>query len=261
MDNNDIENEDSQVQEILEPLEQETISFHGQTIIAVRLADERICVVLRWVCESLDLQPGGQVRKIERTSSTAKELVRVRVQTRGGRQIMPAITLRGFSPWMLSINPNEVKASSKLEEERIRELIVAYQEEAKDVLYEHFVRRRPALPAQSGAVIPAEPVQPQEPDAEATNTEKAVYYENLAVWALWKASQYTQQWRGEIEEWRGEIESRLESQETMNRLLPEILDRLGPEKLTSAHRKLVKGYVQQLSKAAGKHWQTIYTDL
>jgi len=52
-------------EQYLEPEEQESILFHGQNIVAVRLADGRICVVLRWVCESLKLQPGGQVRRIE----------------------------------------------------------------------------------------------------------------------------------------------------------------------------------------------------
>ena len=250
-----------QPQQALEPIEQESVPFHGEDIVAVRLADGRICVVLRWVCESLGLDPQAQVRRIERTSATAKELARVRVQTKGGRQTMPAITLRGFSPWMLGINPNEVRSDNPAEDERIRTLITAYQEEAKDVLYEHFVRRRPALPAPGGAVIPAEPAQPQEPESEASSAEKAAYYENLAVWALWKAGQHAQRWRGEIEVWRGEIEGRLEGQEAMSGLLPEILERLGPEKLTSEHQQLVQYYVGKLHEATGKHQNTIHTDL
>src|SRR5437588_8707442 len=107
----DTVNEDSpdQQQQTLEPTEQDTIAFHGEQIVAVRLADGRICVVLRWICESLKLAPNPQVRRIERTASTADELVRVKVQTRGGRQTMPAITLRGFTPWVLGLNPNEVQ--------------------------------------------------------------------------------------------------------------------------------------------------------
>lgn len=245
-------------QQALEPVEQEEVPFKNETIVAVRLSDGRICVVLRWVCQSLCLDPQGQVQRIERTASTAKELVRVRVQTAGGRQTMPAITLRGFSPWVLGLNPNEVKSDNPTEDEHIRALIVAYQEEAKDVLYEHFVnKRRSTLPI----IVPAEPVKPQEVGPGATDVELVTYYENLALWALWKAGQHAQQWRGEIEVWRGAIESRLEGQEAMGGLLPEILQRLGPEKLTSKHRNQVKGYVQQLSKATGKHWQTIYTDL
>jgi P22_AR N-terminal domain len=138
MSNDEIENRSSE--QALEPVEQESIVFHEQDIVAVRLADGRICVVLRWICESLKLAPNPQVRRIERTAATAEELVRVKVQTRGGRQTMPAITLRGFTPWVLGLNPNEVQDEEKPQEaERIRALIIAYQTEAKDVLYEHFV--------------------------------------------------------------------------------------------------------------------------
>ena len=259
MPNDETENRSGE--QALEPVEQESIVFHEQDIVAVRLADGRICVVLRWICESLKLAPNPQVRRIERTAATADELVRVKVQTRGGRQTMPAITLRGFTPWVLGLNPNEVQDEGNPQEaERIRELIIVYQTEAKDVLYEHFVnKRRLTLPG--GAVIPAAPAQPQEPEAEATDAEKATYYENLAVWALWKASQHAQRWRGGIEEWRGEIESRLEGQEAMSGLLPEILERLGPEKLTPEHQQLVQYYVGKLHEATGKHQATIHAEL
>ena len=92
MNNKETENENSI--QILEPVEQEEVAFHQQNIIAVRLADGRICVVLRWICESLKLAPNPQVRRIERTATLAGELVRVKVQTKGGQQTMPAITLR-----------------------------------------------------------------------------------------------------------------------------------------------------------------------
>ena len=55
----DTENAGNQAQQqALEPVEQDSIIFHGEQIIAVRLADGRICVVLRWICESLKLQLG-----------------------------------------------------------------------------------------------------------------------------------------------------------------------------------------------------------
>ena len=246
---------------VLEPLEQQDVPFHGETIVAVRLPDDRIGVVLRWVCNSLGLDPQAQVRRIQRTGATVSELVRVKVQTPGGKQTMPAITLRGFSVWVLGINPNEVKSDNPAEDERIRALIIAFQEEAKDVLYEHFVRRRPALPAPGAAVIPAEPTQPQEPLADASDMEKAAYYENLAVWALWKASQHAQHWRGDIEEWRGAIESRLESHEAVSDLLPEILDRLGPEKITPEQQQRIQYLVGQLHEVSGKHQGTIHAEL
>lgn len=258
----DTENEDRQAhqRQALEPVEQDSILFHGEQITAARLADGRICVVLRWVCESLKLQTGGQVRRIERTAATAQELIRVKVQTKGGIQTMPAITLRGFSPWVLGINPNEVKSEDPVEAERIRTLIVAYQEEAKDVLYEHFVnKRRPALPVPHEAQVPIELME--EPGPDASHAERATYHEVMALWHRWKADYYTQQWRGEVEEWRGSVESRLETKEAVLDLIPEIIERLGPEKLTPKHQGLVQYYVGQLSKATGKSRGAIYSSL
>ena len=244
----------------LEPIEQEFIPFHGEDIVAVRLPDGRICVVLRWVCGSLGLDPQGQVRRIERASATASELVRVKVQTKGGQQTMPAITLRGFSPWVLGMNPNEVKSDNPAEDQRIRTLIIAYQEEAKDVLYEHFVNRksRLALPGDTSTVLPIEPIKPVQ---EATDEERATYYENLALWARWKADQYAQRWRGQVDEWRGQMEARIESNEAISRLLPEIIERLGPETITSEHHQKVKTLAKQLHLATGKPYPTIYDEL
>ena len=142
-------------EQVLEPVEQDVIPFHDHDIIAIKLADERICVVLRWVCETLNLDTHGQTQRIERTASIGGELVRVRVQPRvagpkgGGVQTMPALTLRGFPTWILGINPNEVKEDPKHPDqaEHIRQMIIAYQVEAVDVLYRHFANKlRPTLP-------------------------------------------------------------------------------------------------------------------
>ena len=242
----------------LEPVEQETIEFHNEQVVAVRLADGRIAVVLRWVCASLRVDSHAQVRRIQRTGATASELVRVRVQTPGGRQVMPAITLRGFSPWVLGISPNEVKSDNPAEEERIRALIIAYQEEAKDVLYEHFVRKGRAAALPGPAIVPAEPMRP---GPEATRAERIAYYEDLEVWARWKANQEAQEWRADVEEWRGSVESQLEGDKAMLALIPEIIDRFGPEKLTAEHQQLVQFYVNKLHEATSKHQNTIHVDL
>jgi P22_AR N-terminal domain len=251
----DTENEGDQAkpQQALEPVEQDSILFHGEQIVAVRLADGRICVVLRWICESLNLQPGGQVRRIERTAATAHELVRVRVQTGGGRQTMPAITLRGFSPWVLGINPNEVKSDDPVEDQRIRALVIAYQEEAKDVLYEHFVNKhRAGLPAPTD-VVPAEPItKPIAPAEDAPLAAWREYYQRMLALIEWQI---------DIEQWRGGVETRLEHVEAMTDLIPEILERLGPETLTPAHQRRVQVYVQQLSKVSNKHSGTIHNEL
>jgi hypothetical protein len=246
----DTKGDDQQIQQALEPVEQEEVPFKGETIVAVRLPDGRICVVVRWVCQSLHLDPQGQVQRIQRTAATASELVRVKVQTKGGRQTMPAITLRGFSPWILGINPSEVKGNDPTEDERIRDLIVAYQEEAKDALYEYFMSKgRPGLPAPAG-LVPAEPIKrPPSPEPGATLDEWRTYYQQMLAFIDWQM---------DVESWRGSMESRVEGIEA---LIPDILDRLPPVTITPEHQRLVQVYVKQLSTLTGKHSGTIYDDL
>src|SRR5258708_5049252 len=161
-------------QPVLEPVLQEDIPFYDHIITAVRFEDGRIAVVLRWVCEVLGLDPQGQVQRAERTAAIAGELLRAKVKPRqtgsrgGGVQPMPVLTLRGFPTWILGIHPGDVKddPAQPGRAERIRQMIIAYQVEAVDVLYNHF-----ALKAQSGslalgatsasaALVPAMPVDP-----------------------------------------------------------------------------------------------------
>jgi hypothetical protein len=271
-----IEKGDQQPQQALEPIEQDTIEFHGEQIIAARLVDGRIAVVLRWVCESLRVDPQAQVRRIQRTGATASELVRIRVQTAGGRQAMPAITLRGFSPWVLGINPNEVKHDDPQEAERIRALIIAYQEEAKDVLYQHFVnKQRPALlepqtieaPGVS-TVIAEQPegysvilVPAQEPGPEASHSEKAAYHDLMSSWHRYQAARHAQAWRAEIEDRIQEHEAQLEGDKELVKLIPEILERIGPEKISTQQQTNIRGLVKRLSELSGTAYQTVYWEL
>lgn len=254
---------DEQAAQVLEPVEQAEIPFHHQMIVAVRLSDDRICVVLRWVCESLNLQPGGQVRKIERTAATASELVRVRVETRGGKQTMPALTMRGFSPWVLSLNPNEVNSGDGEEDQRIRTLITAYQEEAKDVLYEHFLKSRNAvaLPAPTSANSALVPIMPADPGPEANAAERAAYYEDVAVWALWNAARYNRQWRTGIEQWVGSVEDRLEGDKAMLELVTEIAERIGPEPVTNEQQASIRALVKRHCEQSGEDYQLVYWEL
>src|SRR5205807_2067690 len=111
---------------------------------------------------------------------------------------------------ILGINPGEVEEDPDGPEKaaHIREMILAYQQEAIDVLYTHFMRKaaqRPAVLPESRAVIPAESLtEPQKPESGANDHALTCYYEDLAVWALWKARQHVQQWRGQVQ---GQLES------------------------------------------------------
>ena|SRR2546421_554967 len=231
----------------IEPLEQEAVPFHGESIIAVRLPDDRICVVLRWICESLSLKPTSQVQRIQRTAAIANELVRVRVLTSGGKQTMPAITLRGFPVWILGINPNEVK------DERLKEMIIAYQVEAVDVLYNHFSKRRLALP-ESQAIVPSELVRPVEPTLDSSHDEWIVYHQQMTRWhqQLQDIEIKVQQ----VEQRQGNIETRVGS---LEKIVGSILPHVG--KLSTAHRATAQKMVNEISRISGVKHQYIWGDL
>jgi hypothetical protein len=262
-------------QQALEPVLQEEVPFRDHTIPAVKLADGRYAVVLRWVCEVLNLDPSGQVQRIQRTAAIAGELLRVKVQPRpgaekprrgGGAQIMPVLTLRGFSPWILGINPNEVEEDPGHPEqaEHIRELIIAYQQEAIDVLYAYFMRKaesRPALTEPRSLIVPAEPLtEPIKPAGDAPDEVQAGYYEDLAVWALWKAAQYSRRWRGEVQTQLDSLQTQLEAGKAVTDLIPEIIARLGPELITTQQQRQVQAFVRQLSQVTGRHPNTIWDE-
>jgi hypothetical protein len=256
------DDQQSQQQQVVEPIEQETIPFHGEQIIAVKLADGRIAVVLRWVCASLKIDPQAQVRRIQRTAAISGELLRVKVQTGGGRQTMPALTLRGFPTWILGLNPGEVKEDLKYPEqaERIRRMIIAYQVEAVDVLYNHFANKaQAALPTPAATAIVAERSVSLAPGAD--DQTLATYYESLSVWALWKASQHAQAWRGQVEERLDGLQAQLEGEKAVTDLIPEILERLGEPKINAEQQTNIRGIVKRLADLSGIPYQTIYWEL
>src|SRR5579871_635105 len=68
----------------------------------------------------------------------------------------------------------------------------------------------------------------------------------------------------ELDEQRSEIwdiQGRVESLEEGQRLLPELLERLGPQTLTQAHQAQVKHWVGQLQELTGWNYRRIYGDL
>jgi hypothetical protein len=65
----------------------------------------------------------------------------------------------------------------------------------------------------------------------------------------------------EHEEEIGELHSRLEGMEEVTRLVPEILERLGPQTLTPEHQATIKNMARRLNKLTGIAYATIYGDL
>src|SRR5690348_3050838 len=59
----------------------------------------------------------------------------------------------------------------------------------------------------------------------------------------------------------GELHTRLEGMEEVTRLVPEILQRLGPQPLTPAHQATIKHQATRLHELSGLAYATIYGDL
>ncbi|MEO8970375.1 MAG: phage antirepressor N-terminal domain-containing protein [Ktedonobacteraceae bacterium] len=235
--------EDKQDSLTLLPVEQDTITFQGKPLVVVRLPDGRNGVVIRWICENLNLAPTGQVTRIKRTETIADDLVYVRIQTDGGPQNMPTLVLHSVPYWLATIDTRRME-----KDDPRRTAILAYQREVVDLLYAW--ASTPRLVPASTNVVPAEPIiHPVSPGPDAS-VDEWIYYHQQMLSVL--------EWRRDVEQWRDSVEVRLEGLEAITDLIPEILERLGPEMLTVEHQRSVQGLVKRLHDATDKSYGTIY---
>lgn len=235
--------EDEQDSQELIPTEQDTITFQGKPLVVVRLSDGRNGVVLRWICENLHLLPAAQVRRIKRTEVIADDLVYVQVQTDGGLQIMPTLVPHAVPYWLATIDTRNMAS----DDERRRD-ILTYQRNAVDVLYAW--ASTPRMIAAPTDLVPSEPItQPTRPAPDALLADWHEYHMRMAA---------VLEWQMEISVWQGSVESRLESLEA---IVPDILERLGPELITIEHQRSIQGLVKRIHDATGKPFGTIYDEL
>ncbi len=228
----------------LTPIEQQTIIFYGKPIIVVRLPNGQPGAVIRSFCENMQIDNHAQVQRIQRTEAISDDLIYVQVQTDGGPQIMPTLVLHAVPFWLVGIDPKRVR-------EDIRPEILRYQREVVDVLYAW--ASTPKAATAPADLVPSEPIaKPERPAQDASLTDWREYYLRMAAFLEWQL---------DIETWRGSVELRLEGLEAITDLIPDILDRLGPETLTTEHQRSVQGLVKRLHDATGKPFGTIYDEL
>jgi P22_AR N-terminal domain len=248
------------VQQAFKPAEQASIPFYGHELVAVRLEDGRIAAILSWMCAGMGLDRVAQVQRIQRKVALRDELVPVLVDTGGGAQAMHALTLRGLPGWLYSIDETRVN-------EAAREGVIRFQKEATDVLADHFARQTALAIASPATLVPAEAIpEPMRPARDADALTWADYYEQMATWLRWKAD--LDQWRERTDQLLAEherqldsLQNRRESDEALLRMVPELLERLGPEKLTTEHQAAVQTLVNRLHELAGFAYGTIHTEL
>ncbi len=110
----------------------------------------------------------------------------------------------------------------------------------------------PALTAPA-SLVPAEPItQPDTPPAGAPPAEWLRYHQQMIVFL---------EWQRDIEQWRGSVEDRLESVEELTRLVPEILERLGPATLSPEHQRSIQAAVKRLHDLTGIAFAAVYDEL
>lgn len=134
----------------LVPVEQDTVPFYGRELVAVVLPDGRICAVLRWLCDGLSLNLQSQLRSIRGRTALADGLVVVRVDTEGGPQTMPAMTLDALPGWLFAVDERRVKPEARAD-------VVLFQRECARALAEYFARKRRGVGSTAATVVPADP--------------------------------------------------------------------------------------------------------
>lgn len=164
---NDEYEQEQNPQELI-PAEQDTITFHNDPLVVVRLPDGRNGVVLRWLCDNLHLDAGAQVARIRRTEAIVNDLMSVRIETDGGPQNMPTLVLHAVPYWLATIDTRRMD-----KEDPRRAEILAYQREAVDALYAW--ASTPRAIAAPTHLVPAEPItQPARPAPDASIEEWSI---------------------------------------------------------------------------------------
>jgi hypothetical protein len=230
---------------VLIPVEQASVPFYGHELVAVRLADGRIAAVLRWMCDGMTLEFTAQMQRIRRKTALRDELLLVQVETDGGPQPMLSLTLRGLPGWLYSIDETRVSEAS-------RQAVIHFQRECTDVLAEHFAKRQPQL-TPPPSLVPSEPItRPTSPEIDAPPDEWLEFHKQMIVWLEWKR---------DMQQWRGWVERRLDEHEQVLRLVPEIMERLGPATLSPEHQRSIQAGVNRLQELTGRPHAAIYNDL
>lgn len=234
------EQEEYQASEVVEPLEQHTLMFYGKPLVVVRLPNGEPGVALNHLCENIGLDRRSQLRRVQQTKALAAGLFSMRISTAGGPQVVNVLTLKVTPAWLFGIDATRAKAEIRPEIER-------YQAECVDVLYQWASTPRLQAPA---TLVPEKPIEkPTMPTPDASRELWREYYRQMTEFMDWQIS---------VDEQLRSTEERLESIEA---IIPMILEQLPPATITPTHQNLVKHYVSELSKLTNRHYAQIYSAL
>ena len=120
----------------LSVIEQKTVEFYDDEVIAVRLDNGEVLVPIRPICENMGLSWSAQYERINRDPVLVDFSASVRVtRTEGAPRDLLCLPLKYLPGWLFGVSANRVKPE-------LRERVVRYQRECYDVLAEAFTEGR-----------------------------------------------------------------------------------------------------------------------
>jgi len=124
------------------PVEQKTIEFYGDELVAVRDEEDTVWVPVRHICERLGVDWGSQRRRILNDPVLSEEMrfVVLTPRTKGGRPEVLALPVKYIRFWLAQINASRVR-------DDLAPVVIRYQREVADVIDRHFARTAPIVPA------------------------------------------------------------------------------------------------------------------
>lgn len=118
-----------------EPLEQKTVLFYGDELVALRMSDGQILVPIKPICDLLGVNWDGQRQRVQRDEILAAESRLCTVITTGQGRQMLCLPLKYLSGFLFGISSQRVK-------EGLRERLLQYQRDCYEVLAQAFQEGR-----------------------------------------------------------------------------------------------------------------------
>jgi hypothetical protein len=119
------------------PIEEQTVGFYDDEIPVAIIEGGEVFVPLRPICDFLGVNYRSQRRRIDRDPVLSKYTASITIDTPGGPQATPCISLDYLNGWLFGISAASVK-------EEIRDRVVLYQEKCYLVLREAFQAPQPS---------------------------------------------------------------------------------------------------------------------
>ena len=234
----------------IQTIEQKSVIFYDDELLAVRSKDGQIYVSFRHLCDSFGLDRRSQLRKIRDHEILSEGYAGGVIMTPpgerggGGRQQAGLLLVDLIPLWLTTINTKRVR-------EEIRDKIKRYQREAAKVLWEAFQSGRLTMQGDLDELLKS--------DSPAANAYRmAIAMAELARQQLFLEAQIEQQ-RTEIAEQRQLIESHSNQLQTNSERLErlentvETSSRYISDAQASEISQAVKAIARELSKQSGRN--------